>query len=108
VSVLLLRTTGRSGIRHRFAVSSNQPCNIAPFDTFKVVFCASYVSTSSLSKTVIYPASANFAVLRREWVLMDGTMWTSFAGCQTLCTSSLTVVAAVLVEDFVGDAPGED
>jgi hypothetical protein len=24
-------------------------------------------------------------------------MWTSFAGCQTLCVSSLTIVAAVLV-----------
>ena len=97
-----------SGIRHRFAVLSNQPCNIASFDTFKVVFCTSYVLTSSLSKTVIYPGLANFAVLRREWVLMDGTMWTSLAGCRMLCTSLLTVVAAVLVEDFVGDAPGED
>ena len=28
---------------------------------------------------------------------MDGTMWTSFAGCQTLCASSLMVAAAVLV-----------
>ena len=28
---------------------------------------------------------------------MEGTMWTSFAGCQTSCTSSLTVAAAVLV-----------
>ena len=86
-----------SGIRHRFAVLSNQPRNIAPFDTFKVVFCVSYMLTSSLSNTVIYPASANFAVLRREWVSMDSTMWTSFAGCPTLCASSLTVAAAVLV-----------
>jgi hypothetical protein len=86
-----------SGIRHRFAVLSNQPCNIAPFDTFKVVFCALYILTSSLSKTVIHPALANFAVLRREWVSMDGTMWTSFAGCRTLCASSLMVAAAVLV-----------
>jgi hypothetical protein len=66
VSVLLLRTMGMSGIRHGFAVLSNQPRNIAPFDTCKVVFCASYILTSSLSKTVIYPASANYAVLRRE------------------------------------------
>ena len=86
-----------SGIHHRFAVLSNQPRTIAPFDTFKVVFHASYILTSSLSKTVIYPALANFAVLRREWVSMDGTMWTSFAGCRTLCASSLTVAAAVLV-----------
>ena len=86
-----------SGIRHRFAVLSNQPRNIAPFDTFNVVFCVSYMLTSSLSNTVIYPASANFAVLRRAWVLMDSTMWTSFAGCPTLCASSLTVAAAVLV-----------
>ena len=86
-----------SGIRHRFAVLSNQPRKIAPFDTFKVVFCASYILTSSLSKTAMYPASANFAVLRREWVSIDGTMWTSFAGCRTLCASSLTVAAAVLV-----------
>ncbi len=28
---------------------------------------------------------------------MDGTMWTSFAGCRTLCADSLTVAAAVLV-----------
>jgi len=49
-----------------------------------------------LSNTVIYPALANFAVLRREWVSMEGTMWTSFAGCRTLCASSLTVAAAVL------------
>ena len=40
---------------------------------------------------------ANFAVLRRELDSMDGTMWTSFAGFRTLCASSLTVVAAVLV-----------
>jgi hypothetical protein len=86
-----------SGIRHRFAVLSNQPHKIAPFDTLIVVSCASYVLTSSLSNTDIYPALANFAVLRREWVSMEGTMWTSFAGCRTLCASSLTVVAAVLV-----------
>ena len=86
-----------SGIRHRFALLSNQPRKIAPFDTVKVVFCASYILTSSLSKTVMYPASANFAVLRREWVLTEGTMWTSFAGCRTLCASLLTVAAAVLV-----------
>ena len=70
-----------SGIHHRFAVLSNQPRNNAPFDTFNCVFCTSYILTSSLSKTDIYPALANFAVLRREWVSMDGTMWTSFAGC---------------------------
>ena len=28
---------------------------------------------------------------------MEGTMWTSFAGCQTLCASLLTVAVAVLV-----------
>ncbi len=102
-----------SGIRHRLAVLSNQPRNIAPFVTFNVVFCASYILTSSSPKTVIYPASANFAVLRREWVSMEGTMCTSFAGCRTLCASSLTVAAAVLVPSgnwkiFVGDAPGGD
>ena len=86
-----------SGMRHRFAVLSNQPRTIAPLDTFNVVFCASYMLTSSSSNTVIYPASANFAVLRREWVLMDGTMCTSFAGCRTSCASSLTVAADVLV-----------
>ena len=97
VSVLLLRTMGMSGIRHRFAVLSNQPCKIALFDTFNVVFCALYILTSSLSNTVIYHAPANFAVLRRKWVSMEGTMCTSFAGCQTLCTSLVTVAAAVLV-----------
>ena len=86
-----------SGIRHRFAVLSNHPRKMAPYDTINVVSCASYILTSSLSNTVIYPASANFAVLRREWVSMEGTMWTSFAGCRTLCVSSLTVAAAVLV-----------
>ena len=53
--------------------------------------------TSSLSKTVMYPASANFAVLRSELDSMEGTMWTSFAGFRTLCASLLTVAAAVLV-----------
>jgi len=86
-----------SGIRHRFAVLSNQPRKIAPFDTLNIVFCALYILTSSLSNTVIYSAPANFAVLRREWVSMEGTMWTSFAGCRTLCASLLTVAAAVLV-----------
>ena len=86
-----------SGICHRFAVLSNHPRKIAPLDTINVVFCTSYMLTSSLSKTVIYPALANFAVLRREWVSMDGTMWTSFAGCRTLRASSLTVAAADLV-----------
>ncbi len=86
-----------SGICHRFAVLSNQPRDIAPFDTFNIVFCALYILTSSLSKTGIYSASANFAVLRRESVSMDGTMCTSFTGCRTLCASSLMVAAAVLV-----------
>ena len=40
VSVLLLRTMGMSGIRHRFAFLSNHPLNIAALDTFNVVFCA--------------------------------------------------------------------
>jgi hypothetical protein len=53
--------------------------------------------TSSSSKTMMYPAAANFAVLRRELVLMVGTMWTSLAGWRTLCASSLMVLAAVLV-----------
>jgi len=52
----------------------------------------------------MYPASENFAVLRSELDSMEGMMWTSFAGCRTLCTSSLTVAAAVLV----GYAPGGD
>jgi hypothetical protein len=53
--------------------------------------------TSLSSKTVMYPAAANFAVLRRELVLMVGTMWTSLAGWRTLCASSLMVLAAFLV-----------
>ena len=53
--------------------------------------------TSSLSKTSMLPASENFAVLRREMDLMEGILWTSFAGCRTLCASSLTVAAAVRV-----------
>jgi hypothetical protein len=53
--------------------------------------------TSSLLKMVMYPAAANFVVLRRELVLMVGTMWTSLAVWQTLCTSSLIVLAAILV-----------
>ena len=53
--------------------------------------------TSSLSKTVMYPALDNFAMLRSELDSMEGMMWTSFAGCRTLCMSSLTVAAAVLV-----------
>ncbi len=53
--------------------------------------------TSLLLKTVMYPAVANFAVLRRELGLMVGTMWTSLAGWWTLCTSSLIMLAAVLV-----------
>ncbi len=38
-----------------------------------------------------------FFMLRRELDSMEGTMWMSFAGCRTLCASSLTVAAAVLV-----------
>ncbi len=53
--------------------------------------------TSLSSKTLMYPAVANFAVLRRELVLMVGTMWTSLAGWRTLCASSQMVLAAVLV-----------
>jgi hypothetical protein len=36
-------------------------------------------------------------MLRRELDSMEGTMWTSFAGCRTLCASLFTVAAAVLV-----------
>ncbi len=36
-------------------------------------------------------------MLRRELDGMEGTMWTSFAGCRTSYASSLTVVAAVRV-----------
>ncbi len=53
--------------------------------------------TSLSLKTVMYLAAANFAVLRRELVSMVGTMWTSLAGWRALCTSSLIVLAAVLV-----------
>ena len=45
----------------------------------------------------MYPASANFAVLRSELDSMEGMMWTSFAGCRILCVSLLTVAAAVLI-----------
>jgi hypothetical protein len=41
VSVLLLRTTGMSGIHHRFAVLSNHPCKMAARDTFNVLLCTS-------------------------------------------------------------------
>ncbi len=41
VSVLLLRTTGMSGICYRFAVLSNHPRKMAAHDTFDVVSCAS-------------------------------------------------------------------
>jgi len=45
--------------------------------------------TSSLSKTVMYPALEKFAVLRSELDSMEGMMWTSFSGCRILCASSL-------------------
>ncbi len=41
MSVLLLRTTGMSGICHRFAVLSNHPCKMTARDTFDIVLCAS-------------------------------------------------------------------
>jgi hypothetical protein len=53
--------------------------------------------TSLSSKTVMYLAAANFAVLRRELVSMVGMMWMPLAGWRTLCASSLMVLAAVLV-----------
>ena len=35
-------------------------------------------------------------MLRRELDSMEGTMWTSYAGCRTSCASLFTVAAAVL------------
>ena len=52
--------------------------------------------TSLLLKTMMYPAAANLAVLRRELDSMAEMMWTSFARW-TLCASSLMVAAAVPV-----------
>jgi hypothetical protein len=95
VSMLLLRTIRMSGICHRFLFLSNHSFNTAAHGTFNVVFCMLYIFTSSLSQTVIYPAAENLVVLRGEMDLMDGKMWTTFAGCQTLCASTLTLVAAV-------------
>jgi hypothetical protein len=97
VSVLLLRTMGTSGISHRFAFLSNHPLNMAAHDTVNVVFCALYMFTSLLSKTVMYSAAKNLVVLRRELDSTDGTMWMSFAGWRTSCASFLLVAAAFCV-----------
>ena len=52
---------------------------------------------SSPSKTVMYPAVANLAVLRRELVAIVGTMWTSLAGCQRSWCSWWRSLAGVRV-----------
>ncbi len=80
VLVLLFRTISTSGMRYRFASLSNQPLKIACIVTMTSVFEASYTLTSLSSNTVMYPASANFAVPISKLVGMLGTMWMSLAG----------------------------
>ena len=84
VSVFELRTTGNSGTRQRLVSLSNHPFKMESLDTATLVLEASYMLTSLLSKTVMYPAVANFAVLSSELLPMAGTIWTSLAGWRTL------------------------
>ena len=72
VSILLLRTIGTSGMWYRFASLSNQPLKIAFLVTMTSVFEALYTLTSLSSNTVMYPASANFAVLISKLVGTNG------------------------------------
>jgi hypothetical protein len=97
MSMFLLRTIGMRGMRHSFAFLSYHPRNIACLVTTTFVSLASYMLISLSSKTVMYPASAILGMLRREFLVMVGTMCISLAGWQMSCGSLLMVSAAVCV-----------
>jgi hypothetical protein len=69
---VVVEDNGTSGIQYRFASLSNQPLKIACLVTMTFVFEASYTLTSLLLNTVMYPASANLAVLMSKLVGMWG------------------------------------
>ena len=97
VSVLLLRTIGTNGMRFRFASLSNQPLEIACLATMTLVFEVSYTLTSLSLNTVMYPTSANLAVLMSKLVGMLGPMWTSCAGWRMLWWRRQMLLAGVFV-----------
>ncbi len=97
MSMFLLRSIGMRGTHHSFAFLSYHPCNIACLITNTVVSLASYMLISLSSKTVMYLVSAILGMLRREFLVMVGTMCISLAGWWMSCGSLLMVSAAVHV-----------
>jgi hypothetical protein len=61
-----------------------------------MVWFASYIFTSSLSKMVIFFAAANLLVLRSKFSVMSGVMCSSCAGSRTLKGYSATSVACFI------------
>ncbi len=97
VSVFLLRTIGMKGMCHSFTVLSYHPHIIACPVTNTFVSLVLYMLISLSSKTVMYPASAILGMLRREFLVMVGTMCISLASWRMSCGSLLMVSPTVRV-----------
>ncbi len=97
VSVFSFRTVGTKGTCYSFAVLSYQTHKIARHVTNIFVSLSLYMLISWSLNTVMYPASAVLGMLRKEFLVIDGTRWMSFAGWRMLKGSSLMESAAVRV-----------